>query len=53
MKIKVQLCAGLTNLEQFLNEEIDYKGLRPENVILGISQDKGCYTIIYKDLTNE
>lgn len=49
MKIKVEICAGQSNLEKFLNESIDYKGLRPENIILGISQDRGCYTIIYKD----
>jgi hypothetical protein len=49
MKIKVGICTGQSNLEKFLNEEIDYKGLRPEIVILGISQDRDCYTIIYKD----
>ena len=49
MKIKTQLCAGLSALEKFLNDELDYKMFRPESVILGITQDSGCYTVIYKD----
>ena len=53
MKIKVQLCDGDKELEDFLNSKIDYRGFRPENVILGISQDRMYYTVIYKDLNNE
>jgi len=49
MKIKTQLCKGRDELEKFLNEELDYKGFRPEIIILGITQDCDCYTIIYKD----
>jgi len=49
MKIKVEICTGQSNLEKFLNESIDYKGFRPENIILGITQDKSCYTVIYQD----
>lgn len=49
MKIKVEICTGQSNLEKFLNEGIDYKGLRPENIILGICQDRDGYTVIYKD----
>jgi len=53
MKIKTKYCAGQMDLEKFLNEGIDYKGFRPENVILGICQDRSCYTIIYKDFDDE
>ena len=53
MKIKTELCDGQKELESFLNEELDYKGFRPENVILGITQDRTYYTVIYKDLNNE
>ena len=49
MKIKIKICNGEQQLEEFLNNEIDYKGFRPENVILGISQDRMYYTVIYKD----
>jgi len=49
MKIKTKLCNSESELEKFLNEEIDYKGFRPENIILGITQDRMYYTIIYKD----
>ena len=49
MKIKTQICKDENELENFLNNEIDYKGFRPENVILSITQDDGCYTVIYKD----
>ena len=49
MKIKTYICDGTTELEDFLNYKIDYKGLRPEHVILGISQDRDWYTVIYKD----
>jgi len=49
MKIKIKICDGEQQLEEFLNNEIDYKGFRPENVILGISQDRMYYTVIYKD----
>lgn len=49
MKIKIKICDGEQKLEEFLNNEIDYKGFRPENVILGISQDRMYYTVIYKD----
>lgn len=49
MKIKAKLCEGLFDLEKFLNDELDYNGFRPENVILGMSQDRNYYTIIYKD----
>lgn len=51
MKIKIQLCDGEKKLEDFLNNEIDYKGLRPENVILGITQDRTYYTVVYKDIS--
>ena len=51
MKIKIQLCDGEKKLEDFLNNEIDYKGLRPENIILGITQDRTYYTVIYKDIS--
>lgn len=51
MKIKIELCDGEKELENFLNNEIDYKGLRPENVILGITQDRTYYTVIYKDIS--
>ena len=53
MKIKTKIFEGLNCLEEFLNEEIDYKGFRPENVILAITQNKEFYTVIYKDLNNE
>jgi len=53
MKIKTKIFEGLKELEEFLNEEIDYKGFRPENVILGITQNKEFYTVIYKDLNDE
>lgn len=53
MKIKAKLCERLSCLEKFLNEEIDYKGFRPESIILGITQDDSCYTVIYKDLNDE
>lgn len=53
MKIKIELCDGKEELEKFLNNDIDYKGYRPENVILGITQDRMYYTVIYKDLQNE
>lgn len=49
MKIKTELCFGEEHLEKFLNEGIDYKGFRPENVILGITQNGDIYTVIYKD----
>lgn len=49
MKIKIKICDGEQKLEEFLNNGIDYKGFRPENVILGISQDRMYYTVIYKD----
>ena len=48
MKIKTQICEGKNELENFLNEKIDYKGFRPENIILGITQNKMFYTVIYK-----
>lgn len=49
MKIKAYICDGTTELEDFLNYKIDYKGFRPEVIIIGITQDRGYYTIIYKD----
>ena len=49
MKIKAYICDGTTELENFLNNQIDYKGLRPEHVILSITQDKFYYTVVYKD----
>jgi len=49
MKIKTQLCEGRDELEKFLNEELDYKGFRPEIIILGITQDRIYYTVVYKD----
>jgi len=51
MKIKTQICDGEKELEKFLNEELDYKGFRPENIILGITQDRMYYTVIYKDFS--
>lgn len=51
MKIKTQLCDGKEELEKFLNEELDYNGLRPEYVILGITQNRMYYTVIYKDFS--
>ena len=53
MKIKIELCDGKDELEKFLNEDIDYKGLRPENVILGITQDRMYYTVVYKDYNSK
>ena len=53
MKIRTQLCDGKEELEDFLNNEIDYKGLRSENVILGITQDRMYYTVIYKDYNSK
>ena len=52
MKIKTQLCEGRDELENFLNNEIEYKGFRYESVILGITQDRMYYTVIYRDFTN-
>ena len=52
MKIKTKLCDGEKELENFLNNEIDYKGMREEYVILGITQDRMYYTVIYKDLND-
>jgi len=49
MKIKAKLCNGEKALEDFLNNKIDYKGFRPEYIILGITQDRNYYTVIYKD----
>jgi hypothetical protein len=51
MKIKTHLCDGYSHLEKFLNEEIDYKGFRPEYIILGITQNNEVYTVIYKDFS--
>lgn len=51
MKIKTQICDGEKKLEKFLNEELDYKGFRPEHIILGITQDRMYYTVIYKDFS--
>ena len=51
MKIKTELCFGEEHLEKFLNEGIDYKGFRPEYIILGITQSKETYTVIYKDFS--
>ena len=49
MKIKTKLCDGEKSLEDFLNNELDYNGCREETVILGITQDRMYYTVIYKD----
>lgn len=49
MKIKTKLCDGEWELERFLNDELDYCGYYPEMVILGITQDRSYYTVIYKD----
>ena len=49
MKIKAYICDGDIELEDFLNNQIDYKGLRSEHVILGITQERCYYTVIYKD----
>ena len=53
MKIKTEICEGQKELEEFLNNKLDYKGFRPENVILGITQNRMYYTVIYKDLNDE
>ena len=53
MKIKTQICDGEKELEKFLNDELDYKMFRPESIILGITQDRMYYTVIYKDLDDE
>lgn len=53
MKIKIQLCDGEKELEDFLNNELDYHGIRPEYVILGITQDRTYYTVIYKSFDGE
>ena len=37
----------------FLNNELDYCGFRQENVILGITQDRMYYTVIYKDFKDK
>jgi hypothetical protein len=52
MKIKTKLCEGEKELEDFLNNEIDYGGFREESIILGITQDRMFYTVIYKDYKN-
>lgn len=53
MKIKTELCEGQKELEEFLNDKIDYKGFRTESIILGITQNRMYYTVIYKDLNDE
>ena len=53
MKIKTRICDGEKELEEFLNNEIDYCGFRQENVILGITQDRMYYTVIYKDFNEK
>lgn len=53
MKIRTQLCEGQKELEEFLNNKLDYKGFRPESIILGITQNRMYYTVIYKDLNDE
>ena len=53
MKIKTEICEGQRKLEEFLNNEIDYKGFRTESIILGITQYRMYYTVIYKDLNDE
>ena len=52
MKIKTKICDGEEELDNFLNNEIEYKGFRYESVILGITQDRMYYTVIYRDFTN-
>ena len=51
MKIKTELCDGTEELKEFLNNKLDYKGFRPESIILGITQDRTYYTVIYKDFS--
>jgi hypothetical protein len=53
MKIKTKICEGQKELEEFLNNKIDYKGFRTESIILGITQTRMYYTVIYKDLNDE
>lgn len=53
MKIRTKLCDGEKSLEDFLNNEIDYDARRAETVILGITQDRMYYTVIYKDFNDE
>ena len=53
MKIKTEICEGHKELEEILNNKLDYKGFRPESIILGITQNRMYYTVIYKDLNDE
>ena len=53
MKIKTKLCDGEKELENFLNNELDYCGFRQEHVILGITQNRMYYTVIYKDFKDK
>ena len=53
MKIKATICEGTKELEEFLNNEIDYCGFRQENVILSITQDRMYYTVVYKDFKDK
>lgn len=53
MKIKTKLCDDEKELENFLNNELDYCGFRQENVILGITQSNMYYTVIYKDFKDK
>ena len=46
MKIKATICDGEKELENFLNNEIDYYGIRQENIILSIRQERMYYTVI-------
>ena len=49
MKIQTKKCSTTTELENFLNEEINYNGFCAEHIILGITHYDGYYTVIYKD----
>lgn len=53
MKIKIKICDGEKELDNFLNNEIDYCGWRAEHIILAITQDRTYYTVIYKDYNEE
>lgn len=50
MRIETEICEGVQELEDFLNHGIDYETREPEDIILGITQDRMCmyYTVIYK-----
>lgn len=48
MRIETEICEGVQELEDFLNHGIDYETREPEDIIIGITQDRMYYTVIYK-----